>query len=254
MSHSVMSRSVMSRSGGLPIDRLDAPYDPLPRLSSATRLAIEQEALRLNDRYLLEIIEHYAFCPFSKEGRAAGATQRIVYLADTASTDPLLTLMEETVASGLVVTQIILPLVEIGHAEFTRFCHDLTAAGHARMGAGPVLAVAPLHPDLPFGDTPQAMVPLFRRAPDPTIQWVRLDGLEGIYAGRSADDRYVSPSDVPAYLEENPRGTPSLYDRIAQTNASMARRLGIPQVVELLASISNEGRERYARILLSEPA
>ena len=35
------------------------------------------------------------------------------------------------------------------------------------------LACAPLHPALPFVETSMyGMVPLFRRAPDPTIQWV----------------------------------------------------------------------------------
>lgn len=231
---------------------MHVPFDPLPRLTARVRAAIEAEALRLNDRYLVDVIERYAYCPFAKEGRKAGETQRSVVLFEEGSCDPLIDAMRRTVASGVGVTQIILPLIEVEPQAFVRFCADLTRAGHATMGGRPVLAVAALHPELPFGDTPLAMVPLFRRAPDPTIQWVRLDALDTIYAGRGSDAIYVAPEDVVAYLEAHPKGRRSLYDRIAQTNAAMARRLGVPHVVEELAAIAREGRERYARILLSE--
>jgi len=229
----------------------EVPWEPLPKLGAAARSAIEEEALRLNDRYLLEVIERYAFCPFAKEGRTAGQTRRTVVISDSRSMEPLLEAMEETVRLGAVVAQIILPLVELGAADFIRFCVELTAAGHARMAGRPVLAVAPLHPELPFGETPLAMVPLFRRSPDPTIQWVRLDGLESIYAGRSSEDHYVSPDELLQYFERYPKGMPSLYDRIAMTNTAMAKRLGVPHVVDLLRGISAEGRRRYQRILLS---
>ena len=236
------------RGGGL-----EVPWAPLPKLSTEARAAIEAEALRLNDRYLLEVIERYAFCPFAKEGRAAGETRRTVLIADSPSIEPFLTAMRETIESGVVVAQVIVPLIEVGPAEFARFCVELTAAGHARRGGPPVLAVAPLHPELPFGETPLAMVPLFRRSPDPTLQWVRLDGLASIYADRSSEDVYVSPANVLEYVEKHGNTKPrSLYDRIAQTNTSMAERLGIPQVVELLGAIAVEGRDRYADILRAQ--
>lgn len=236
-----------AREGGLRV-----PWEHLLELSAAGRRAIEEEALRLNDRYLIDVIERYAFCPFAKEGRAAGQTSRSVLIADSPSVEPFLRTMREVAASGVAVAQVILPLADVDPVQFSRFCIDLTAEGHARMGGDSVLALAPLHPELSFGETALAMVPLFRRAPDPTIQWVRLDALESIYAGRSSDDRYVSSDNVLEYLEKHPKGEPSLYDRIAETNAVMARRLGISHVVDLLSEIAAEGRERYARILLAE--
>ena len=42
---------------------------------------LEQEALRINDRYLHEFIEGSSFCPYARQGRRAGQTQRYVYLA-----------------------------------------------------------------------------------------------------------------------------------------------------------------------------
>ncbi len=231
--------------------RLEAPYEPLPEVPARTRAAIEEVALHANDRYLLEVIERYAFCPYAKEGRVAGETARFVYYAETASLEPLLDLMEETCRSNIVVTQIIFPLIEIDPARFVRFCVDLTALGHERMGEL-VLAVAPLHPSLEFGEDPHAMVPLFRRSPDPTIQWVRLDGLKALYEGREGDDEYIPPEEIGRYLEAHPKGKPRLYDRICETNAVMARRLGVEAVVEMLAEISSEARARYHRLLLED--
>lgn len=227
-------------------------FEPIPALSPAVRAAVEREALRVNDRYLHEVIEAYAFCPYARPGREAGQTRRLVHFADDPSLDPLVSRMVETVASGVSVTQVILPLLDISPADFTALCARLTALGHERLGGPPTLAFAPLHPELPFGDSAHALIPLFRRAPDPTIQWVRLDGLESIYAGRGGDDVYLPETEILAYLAAHASPRPSLYDRIASTNAAMARRLGVPHVVELLAAIARDARQSYARIILAE--
>ena len=64
-----------------------------------------------------------------------------------------------------------------------------------------MLACAPLHPKLPFVEANMyGLVPLFRRAPDPTIQWVRLDGLEALYAGRGSDNQYLQVQDIESFV------------------------------------------------------
>jgi hypothetical protein len=246
---------------GLSLDRsrtvadVEMPFEPIPPFGSRLRTRLEREALRLNDRYLLEFIERYAFCPFAKEGREAGTTTRHVYFADEPSVDGLLDLMERTAAATEhVVTQVILPLVEVAPVAWRRFCFRLTAAGHARMGGRDVLAVAPLHPELSYRTVnPYALVPLFRRSPDPTIQWVRLDGLEALYQGRESGKHYVDPQDLPALLE-GPTPPRPLYDRVAETNQSMARRLSYEKVEALLADFATDARRSYARIILDSPA
>jgi hypothetical protein len=230
---------------------VELPFDPIPRFRPALRRALEREALRINDRYLLEFIERYAFCPFAKEGRETGSSTRYVYLADSPSVDGLLALMERTAAATEhVVTQVILPLVEVDPVRWRRFCFQLTEAGHAAMGGRDVLAVAPLHPELSFRTiNPYALVPLFRRSPDPTIQWVRLDGLESLYQGRESGKQYVDPNDIPALLE-GPTPPRPLYDRVAETNMSMARRLSIDTIVKLLEEHVHDARRSYARLIL----
>ena len=232
-------------------DHLEAPYEPVPAVSQETQRAIEEVALEANERYLTDVIERFAFCPYSKEGRQNGETRLVVHYADSPSIDALLDLMDEAIESGVVVTQVILPLVEVDADAFVRFAIALTDLGHARRGDS-VFAVAPLHPGLEFGEDGHAMVPLFRRAPDPTIQWVRLDGLAAIYEGRDGEDAYLPPEEIFEFLAAHPKGKPRLYDRICDTNAMMAHRLGVDQVVRMLREISDDARERYARVLLKE--
>ena len=230
---------------------LVAPWEPLPALPLEVKDAIFEQALRANDRYLEEFIESYAFCPFSREGRRAGQTARYCHYAETAEVEPLLELMIRIAADPRqAVAQVILPFVEVDPAAWCRFCDDLTALGHRRMSGPDVLAFAALHPDLPFGlDTPYALVPLFRRAPDPTIQWVRLESLADLYRGRESGDVFVAPEDVAALLAGKPH-RPALYDRVAETNASMARRLSVARCVGMLASITADARRSDQRILL----
>ncbi len=229
------------------------PFDAAPVVSSAARDAIERVALEANDRYLYEFLEKYAFCPFARQGREAGTSVRYVYYADTPSLEPLLELMEQIVGNTEhVVSQVIMPALEVDPVVWSRFCHELTALGHARLGGESVLAVAPLHPALSFeSHNAFALVPLFRRTPDPTIQWVRLDGLEALYKGRDRGKRYLeSPQILQLLTGAKPR-TP-LYDRVAQTNMSMARRLTIDKVVAMLGDIYAETHRKYVRILLED--
>lgn len=232
-------------------DDVPIPFDALDPIPTALQRAIAAEAIRVNDRYLDEFLERYAICPFSRQGREQGAVSRYVHHFSERSVEPLIARMREIAADPKqVVAQVILPLIEVGPDEWTRFCHRLTALGHGRMGGPDVLAVAPLHPDLPYTEAnDEALIPLFRRTPDPTIQWVRLDGLAEIYEGRGKGTLFVDIDAIGAHLAKESR--PPLWNRIASTNAAMARRLTLPKVVDLLADIVSDARESYARVLLA---
>ena len=230
-----------------------APFEALPPLCAELRAELAQEALRSNDRYLYEVIEEYSFCPFARAGRLAGQTTRHVYFADTPRTEPLLDLMNEVASDEKqVVAQVIMPFVDVAPDAWIRFCDEITAAGHARRGGPPVLAFAALHPALRYGaQNPFAMVSLFRRAPDPTLQWVRLDGITAIYEGRDTEERFVDPDDILAFVRDAPPPRPALYDRVAETNAKMARHLGLAKVEAMLADIELDARRRYQRVVLA---
>jgi hypothetical protein len=233
-------------------ERIWVAFDPLPKLAPATREAIAVEALRVNMRYLEEFIEEYAFCPFSRQGRQQGQVHRYVHWYDDRDLTPLIELMHRVAADPQqVVVQVIMPLIDVEPRLWVRFCHELTAYAHARLPGPPVLAVAPLHPRLAFNPaTPARLVPLFRRTPDPTIQWVRLDGLEAIYEGRGSGTAFVDIDAIAAFIAAAPK-RPPLWDRIAETNAAMAKRLTVDRVVALLEGFERDARDSYAGILLA---
>jgi len=230
------------------------PFEPLPRVSDEALRALEREALRLNDRYLYELVEGHAFCPFAKGGRQSGQTSRYFHYADTTDIEPLLGFMEQVASDPKqVVAQVIVPLIDVDPDRWIRFCDEVTAAGHARMGGPPVLAFAALHPRLRYDPAGHfSLIPLFRRSPDPTIQWVRLDALADIYEGRGTEHVYIDPADILTYVRDAPPPPRSLYERVAVTNFEVAHKIGVPRVEALAADQAEDARRSYARVL-AEP-
>lgn len=235
-----------------PRPAFDTPFDALPPASPALLEALEAETMRSNERYLHEFIEEYGFCPYSRKGRAAGMTARFFYYADTRSIEPLLERMAHVAEHPeWAVVQVICPLIEVGAEAWIDFCFELTEVGNSRLGPLDTYAVAALHPELPYSDeNPSALVPLFRRAPDPTIQWVSLEGLRGIYAERNSEKQFVAIDDARAYVEQAPTPRPPLYENIAESNAHMARLLGLDKTAAIVAEIARDAQSRYAKLLL----
>ncbi len=235
------------------------PYLPLPEISAPVRRALEAAALEANERYLQTFVEEHSFCPFSRGGRTQGQTARFVYYADTDAMQPFLDFMIAAARDpSKVVVQVILPLLDVESQDWSRFCYELTSAANARLPenlrastGGDVFVVAPLHPNLAFtAQNPFSIIPLFRRAPDPTIQWVRIDALEKLYENRSRDTIYVPFDQMEVFLQRPP--PKPLFDRIAESNLRMAKRLGIPEVERVLRDLYVSARARYAGVLLSE--
>ena len=231
-------------------EHLVIPFPPLPPYSESVKEAIKAEAAKANDRYLREFLEDHSFCPFARAGRLDGSSARRIIYFDDPDPEALIELMVEVAQDKKrAVTQVIFPLIQVAPHEWREFCLALTDHGHARLGGSKELAVAPLHPQLPYTEeSPSTLVTLFRRSPDPTIQWVRLDALAEIYKGRSGERRFVPPEEIAAYLSQ-PHEEKNLYDRIAETNRQMAERLGLPKVEAMLSEYHQDAQAAYARII-----
>lgn len=227
------------------------PFEPLPPVSDAVREALSREAIRANDRYLYELVEGHAFCPFAKGGREAGQTVRYVVHADRGCVESIQARFDEVASNpSVVVAQVILPLVDVGPESWIRFCDRMTAEGHARRGGAPVLAFAGLHPRLAYDEsTTLSLIPLFRRSPDPTIQWVKLDALAEIYEGRSTERVFIDPADILAFVRDAKPPPEPLYDRVARVNYEQAHRVGVARIAELAREQAEDARSRYERIL-----
>jgi hypothetical protein len=113
-----------------------------------------------------------------------------------------------------------------------------------------VWAVAAFHPELPFtAASPSEAIPLFRRSPDATLQWLRLDALERVRRGRPEGDVVlpVVPRDAAALLAQVSK--PGLADVVAENNRRTADALGWEVVEERFKGLALEAERRYAQLL-----
>jgi nitrite reductase/ring-hydroxylating ferredoxin subunit len=231
------------------------PFQPLPPLDDLTRQQLGAVAEAAYDRYLMAFLEEHSLCPFARGGRRRGMTTRVAYVAQSSDAQPLIDIaLAAAPDAAKAVVALILPAIDVEPEAWRLFAVGITNAVNAVHAGGPVYSVAALHPDHPYSaQSPLALVPLFRRAPDPTMQLVRLDALEAVYEGRSGKDVYVPPELIPEVLSRP--APPSMFDRIAETNMKMAQRLGIGRLERDLRVIHEETRRNYQRLLLhGDPA
>jgi len=152
------------------------PFAPLPAVPTAERAQVEREARRRNQRYVDALLSHPAFCTGAEQRAALEGRHVDVHYAVGRNIGPLFDQMWMAMERpDVAVIQVVFPVAEVSWRAFSRFCKRLTEAGHALRQAPPTLEVTALHPQLSWGDTPKAARRLFRRSPDPTLQWVRRD-------------------------------------------------------------------------------
>lgn len=234
------------------VDPADWPFLP-ENWPDAQRLAAQQAALSANDAYLQRFIEGHNLCPYAREGRRRGETHRHVHFQTTTDIEQLLVLFEHCVADPTcVVMQVIFPDLQVDAAAWIAFCHRATKLCHLRLGGPDVMANAALHPCLPYHQaTPYALIPLFRRAPDPTIQWVRLTHLEKLYEGRAKGSTFIDPAQIVDFLQA--KVSKSLYDRVAETNQQTALEMGVENLEQQLHALYVDTQQHYRRIGRSVP-
>jgi hypothetical protein len=212
-----------------------------------------REALRLNRRYVTEIVEGLDLCPWAARALREGHVARrvIVERGDAgmpASLDAIAELArDETAEIGLLIY----PRVDAGRLEFERFVGRLRERDAARHELGSIpFAMAAFHPDAPADlSDPERLIPFLRRSPDPTIQLVRESVLERVRGSEGTSFVDLSSIDLAALSALEP--SRSLRERIAGANLEMIARVGVAEVERRLADILRDRDESYAR--LGEP-
>jgi hypothetical protein len=203
------------------------------------------EALARNERYVREMIEALNFCPYAKGSRLAGRSARVV-CAESLAEDGTLILSEDA-RSALAalaapdaefeVVQVIYPRVRADYLAWDRAVKQATTAYFDEYG-GAFAGVAPLHPNAEFTrHSPASLVPLFRRAPDPTIQWIALSALACVRGSRPHGEVLApqDPVERAALLELLLK--PSVSESIARANFERAEGEGIAALVALFAGL-----------------
>jgi hypothetical protein len=182
-------------------------------------LRLEFETLRLNERYLVEVVEAFGFCPWARATRLSGNLARTVLLQDDEATGSALAWLQTwSEAPNVEIGLLIFPNLELDFEAFQRFVNHLIEedARRYQLASSP-FAMAAFHPraELQLG-SPDRLVPYLRCSPDPTIQVVRVSALERVRGQEVAGTQFV---DLRTFrLDELKTTERSLRERIATHN------------------------------------
>jgi hypothetical protein len=180
----------------------------------------------LHDAWTERLVEGLHLCPFARASREQGRSAVHLWegevpgaAGDARVEDALAQFFRACLADEKAeVVQVIVPGLSIEPLVWEKVAkayHALLRPLHPDGG----WAVAAFHPKAPFGvSSAAALVPLFRRSPFPTIQWLRLSVLErvreaaqagtaldlAVNAGHGLNYYYVQPiARIPEIVELN---------------------------------------------------
>ena len=198
--------------------------------------AWRREALRLNDRYLNEVVLGFGLCPWAERAIADGEVRRGVVLAEIPALAVALAFIDEMVSAGpaAAVGMLIFPRAPLASAAFDRFTEEVRRADRERCRAEgrQDFVMAAFHPEgAESFTTPYQLVSFLRRTPDPMIQLVRAPLLDRLRAPR-----------------------PSLSEDIAQQNFATVNARGAAALDAVLRDIRHDREQSYAALAVPDPA
>ncbi|MEM9491719.1 MAG: DUF1415 family protein, partial [Myxococcota bacterium] len=150
---------------------------------------LRTEAIRVYQRYAIEVVEALGLCPWARRARLDGRVRCEVELAAEPRLERLLPRLAALANDpDTDITLLIFPRLHADPRQFRQFMSEIRDGHTADCGAqtNPLL-MADFHPDgEPDMASPARLISFIRRTPDPTIQLVRRTALDGVK--RSADE------------------------------------------------------------------
>ena len=193
--------------------------------------SIESAALARNDRYLREFVEALELCPFARKCRETGRLDRRVFRGGrtTEATLAAIAELELTTEDQVEVALFLFPEFTAGVRAFEEFRDEVRASLH-------LFYCVAFHPDLPMdlADANRA-VSFLRRAPDPTLQLVRIATLDRVRSGRPAGSVYLDASELSLDELRSLQRPPSVSEQIAEANFRTLQRHDPQRLADLLA-------------------
>jgi len=196
--------------------------------------ALRREALRLNDRYLREVVVAFGLCPWAERAIDAGEVRRRVITDAPPAPDSVLPFIDEledaAAAPAPAIGLAIFPRCDLGPGAFDRFTEAVRRADRARRAgaAAPGFMMAAFHPDgADSFEGAAQMVSFVRRTPDPTIQLVRASLIDRLSETR-----------------------PSVSDEITRHNRATVLARGAAALDATLRAIRLDRDQSYAKLAL----
>lgn len=212
------------------------------------------QVLARSELYTCDVVEAHNLCPYAKPARENGKvlTQLVRGVAPTTELLERMIALQQSGDDDFEVALLIAPDVVSTPPQWERLIRDMTEASERALGAlgkRSSLYTVAFHPDLSYGtDSPERLVGLLRRSPDPTIQLVRRSLLDRI-RGTRGEACYldVADLDTPEAAMEAlaaQHGGTSLSQRIAQANFATWQQLA-GKLETALAQLQHHRRQAH---------
>jgi hypothetical protein len=181
------------------------------------RSPLVDEALRLNARYVEEVVIGWGLCPWAAQAWREGAVARRVLTEATPDPNAVLAFVDEIAPRPETsIGLLIFPRVTLDEAAFGAFAERVRRADRARRPPGDAapFLLAAFHPatearaGAATAASPAALVSYLRRTPDPMLQLVRASLLENL----SRDGRDLSGEIARANFATVGARTPAALD------------------------------------------
>jgi hypothetical protein len=219
---------------------------------------LERATLEAYERYAVEVVERFGFCPWARPSRESGeVVLHVVFSSKLDDFDESLgalsALCERADAPDIAL--FIYPLLDVDRLGFEDYVRRLRLRSEARAEPGsPPLdayAMAAFHPQATADlGHPDRLVPFVRRSPDPTLQLVRksaLSSIKGLASGTAFLD--VSTLSVEAFRALSTPVSPPLRERIAEQNLKTVKELGPAAIDQVLTDIATQREQMHERLL-----
>jgi len=194
------------------------------------------EVRRILERYLVEVVEAYDFCPWARPARLAGEITIEVIWDDSWVTAARTALAKPSTRVAMIVA----PECTLD-PEALRLVRDDVAAQI------PTAGVAQFHPDAPLDlASPARLVPFVRRSPDPLLQLVPLEILDAVRT--SSQTSLAQQAQILGGHAQPPRE--DVAARIARVNHETVSA-NHAAILAALQAIADDRRAAYARVGIS---
>ena len=216
--------------------------------------ALRRATLEAYERYAVEVVERFNFCPWARSSRESGdVTLRVVFSVDHDDFDESLTLLSDLheQAPESDIALFIYPLLDLDRLGFEDYARRLRTRAETGQKNLDAFAMAAFHPSAGADLThPDRLVPFVRRSPDPTLQLVRksaLSSIKGLASGTAFLD--VSALTAAAFkaLQEPP--PKPVRERIAEQNLASVRDAGTEAIEAVLTDIARHREAAHERLL-----
>jgi hypothetical protein len=214
---------------------------------------LEEATRRAYDRYAVEVVERFGFCPWARSAREAGnVVVNVIFSVNHDDFGESVTRLRE-LSSGpedIDIALFIYPLLDLERLPFEDFVRRLRGASAQQQPPLDAFAMAAFHPsasvDLSSSDR---LVPYVRRSPDPTLQLVRnsaLSGIKGLTSGTAfLDVSSLSLESLTALAQPAPK---AVRERIAEQNLATVTEVGPGTVDAVLDDIFRQREAAHAAL------